>query len=90
MFTIAHSSALAQPDVEKTVPVAYDIIFTATVLLVLVLDVVAIAHLARRWRSSSDWAWALPIVALPLLGAVLYALLGPHRRHASTTDSRPT
>lgn len=48
MFTIAHSSALAQPDVEKTVPVAYDIIFTATVLLVLVLDVVAIAHLARR------------------------------------------
>lgn len=84
---IANLATLAQQDVQQTVPLAYDIIFTAAVLLVLVLDVLAIVHLVTHRRGSSDWAWALVVVALPLLGIVLYALLGPHKSNASTTSS---
>lgn len=86
MLTLANPSILAQLDVEQTVPPAYDIIFTASVLLVLVLDVLAIAHLIKHRRGSSDWAWALVVVALPLLGVMLYALLGPHKSNVSTAS----
>lgn len=88
MSTLPSPSPLAQLDVEQTVPLAYDITFTAVVLVVLVLDVLAIVHLVKHRRGSSDWAWALVVVALPLLGIVLYALLGPHKSNASTTSSK--
>ena len=84
---VANLATLAQQDVQQTVPLAYDIIFTAAVLLVLVLDILAIVHLVKHRRGSSDWAWAIVVVALPLLGIVLYALLGPRKSNASTTSS---
>ena len=52
---------------------------------VIVLDVLALIHLARHRRTTSDWAWALVILALPLLGVLLYALLGPRRRRSDNT-----
>jgi Phospholipase_D-nuclease N-terminal len=55
--------------------------FTFFGLLVTVLDVVALVSLLK---SGADTAtkilWALLIVLLPLLGMVLYFLMGPGRR----------
>jgi hypothetical protein len=55
--------------------------FTLFGLLVTVLDVIALVSLLR---SGADTAtkilWALLIVLLPLLGMVLYFLMGPGRR----------
>lgn len=86
---VANLATLAQQDVQQTVPLAYDIIVTTAVLLVLVLDVLAIVHLVKYRRGSSDWAWALLVLAIPLLGVARYALLGPHRSTTSSTCSTP-
>jgi len=55
--------------------------FTFFGLLVTVLDVIALVSLLK---SGADTAtkilWALLIVLLPLLGMVLYFLMGPGRR----------
>ncbi|HJW13515.1 MAG TPA: PLDc N-terminal domain-containing protein [Thermoanaerobaculia bacterium] len=55
--------------------------FTLFGLLVTVLDVIALVSLLK---SGADTAtkilWALLIVLLPLLGMVLYFLMGPGRR----------
>ena len=55
--------------------------FSLIGLLVLVLDIVALVSLLK---SGADTAtkilWLLLIVLLPVLGMVLYFLLGPGRR----------
>ena len=52
-------------------------------LIVLILDIVAIVSLLK---SSADTGtkilWLLLIVCLPLIGMVLYFLMGPGRRAA--------
>jgi hypothetical protein len=55
--------------------------FSIVGLLVLVLDIIALVSLLK---SGADTAtkilWLLLIVLLPVLGMILYFLLGPGRR----------
>ncbi len=55
--------------------------FSLVGLLILVLDVIALVSLLR---SSADAAtkilWVLLIVLLPVLGMILYFVMGPGRR----------
>jgi hypothetical protein len=56
--------------------------FSLVSLIILVLDVIALVSLLK---SSADTAtkilWALLIILLPVIGMVLYFLLGPGRRN---------
>jgi len=53
-------------------------------LVVLVLDVVAIVSLLKSSADSgTKLLWVLLIVFLPLVGMVLYFLMGPGRRRAA-------
>lgn len=53
-------------------------------LVVLVLDVVAIVSLLKSSADSgTKLLWVLLIVFLPLIGMVLYFLMGPGRRRAA-------
>ena len=50
-------------------------------LLILVLDVVALVSLLKSSADSgTKILWALLIIFLPVLGMVLYFLMGPGRR----------
>ncbi len=55
--------------------------FSIVGLLVLVLDIIAVVSLLK---SGADTAtkilWLLVIVLLPLIGMVIYFLIGPGRR----------
>lgn len=62
-----------------TLPMLYDIAWSVGVVSVIALDVLALIHLAKHRRTTSDWVWVLVIVGLPLLGVLLYSLLGPRR-----------
>jgi hypothetical protein len=53
-------------------------------LVVLVLDVLALVSLLKsRADAGTKILWVLLIVLLPLVGMVLYFLMGPGRRSAS-------
>ena len=53
-------------------------------LIVLVLDVIAIVSLLKSSADSgTKLLWVLLIVFLPLLGMILYFLMGPGRRRAA-------
>ncbi|PAY21680.1 hypothetical protein CEY15_17695 [Dietzia natronolimnaea] len=79
------TTTLPQDASQVTFPAAYDIAWSAAMVGMIVLDVLALIHLARHRRTTYDWAWALVILALPLLGVLLYALLGPRRRSSDNT-----
>ena len=79
------TTTLPQDASQITIPAAYDIAWSAAMVGMIVLDVLALIHLAKYRRTTSDWAWALVILALPLLGVLLYALLGPRRRSSDNT-----
>ena len=50
-------------------------------LLVLVLDVIALVSLLKSSADSgTKILWALLIIFLPVLGMILYFLMGPGRR----------
>jgi Phospholipase_D-nuclease N-terminal len=50
-------------------------------LLILVLDVIALVSLLKSSADSgTKILWALLIIFLPVLGMVLYFLMGPGRR----------
>ncbi len=52
-------------------------------LLVLILDVVALVKLLQSGAdSTTKILWALLIILLPILGMVLYFLMGPGRKRA--------
>lgn len=52
-------------------------------LVVLILDVVALVSLLKSGADSgTKILWVLLIVLLPVLGMVLYFLMGPGRRAA--------
>jgi hypothetical protein len=55
--------------------------FSLVSLVILVLDVIALVSLLK---SGADTAtkilWALLIILLPVLGMILYFLMGPGRR----------
>jgi Phospholipase_D-nuclease N-terminal len=52
-------------------------------LLVLILDVVALVKLLQSGAdSTTKILWALLIILLPILGMVLYFLMGPGRSRA--------
>jgi hypothetical protein len=52
-------------------------------LIVLILDIVAIVSLLKsRADTGSKILWLILIVFLPLLGMVLYFLMGPGRKAA--------
>ena len=52
-------------------------------LIVLILDIVAIVSLLKSSADTgSKILWVLLIVFLPLLGMILYFLMGPGRRAA--------
>lgn len=79
------TTTVPQDASQITIPAAYDIAWSAAMVGMIVLDVLALIHLARHRRTTYDWAWALVILALPLLGVLLYALLGPRRRSSDNT-----
>jgi hypothetical protein len=79
------TTTLPQDASQITIPAAYDIAWSMVMVSVIVLDVLALIHLAKHRRTTSDRAWALVILALPLLGVLLYALLGPRRRSSDNT-----
>jgi heme/copper-type cytochrome/quinol oxidase subunit 2 len=50
-------------------------------LLILVLDIIALVSLLKSEADSgTKILWALLIIFLPVLGMVLYFLMGPGRR----------
>ena len=55
--------------------------FTLGWLIVTVLDIIALVSLLKSGADSgTKILWALLIILLPLLGMILYFLLGPGRR----------
>ena len=53
-------------------------------LVVLVLDVVAVVSLLKsRADNHTKLLWLVLIVLLPLIGMLLYFLMGPGRRRAT-------
>jgi hypothetical protein len=58
-------------------------IYSVFGLLVLVLDIVALVKLLQSGADTgSKILWALLIILLPLVGMVLYFLMGPGRGKA--------
>ena len=52
-------------------------------LLIFVLDIIALVSLLKSSADSgTKILWALLIILLPVLGMVLYFLMGPGRRKA--------
>jgi hypothetical protein len=50
-------------------------------LLILVLDIIALVSLLKSGAdATTKILWALLIILLPLLGMILYFLMGPGRR----------
>jgi hypothetical protein len=50
-------------------------------LFVLLLDVLAIAHIVKYHRHNKDMAlWIILVILMPILGPILYALIGPEPR----------
>jgi phospholipase D-like protein len=55
--------------------------FTLGWLVVTVLDIIALVSLLKSGADSgTKILWALLIILLPLLGMILYFLMGPGRR----------
>ena len=55
--------------------------FSLIGLLILVLDVIALVSLLQSGADSgTKILWALLIILLPVLGMILYFLMGPGRR----------
>jgi len=55
--------------------------FSFVGLVVLVLDVIALVSLLKSSADSgTKILWALLIILLPVLGMILYFLMGPGRR----------
>ena len=55
--------------------------FSLVGLVVLVLDVIAIVSLLKSSADSgAKILWALLIILLPVVGMILYFLMGPGRR----------
>jgi phospholipase D-like protein len=56
-------------------------VFSFVSLVILVLDVIALVSLLKSGADApTKILWVLLIVLLPLLGMVLYFLIGPGRR----------
>ena len=52
-------------------------------LIVLVLDIIALVKLLRSGAETGmKILWAILIIALPVLGMILYFLMGPGRNRA--------
>jgi hypothetical protein len=50
-------------------------------LLILLVDVLTIVHIVRYHRNHKDIAlWIILVIFLPILGPILYALVGPEPR----------
>ena len=50
-------------------------------LVILVLDIIALVSLLKSGADTANkLLWALLIILLPLIGMVLYFLMGPGRR----------
>lgn len=57
--------------------------FSLLGLLILVLDIIAIASLLKSSADSgTKLLWIVLIILLPVVGMVLYFLMGPGRRKA--------
>jgi hypothetical protein len=55
--------------------------FSLIGLVILVLDIIALVSLLQSGADTANKIlWALLIILLPLLGMVLYFLMGPGRR----------
>ena len=55
--------------------------FSLVSLVILVLDVIAIVSLLQSGAdTNTKILWALLIILLPLLGMILYFLMGPGRK----------
>jgi len=55
--------------------------FSLIGLLILVLDVIALVSLLQSGAdTATKIVWALLIILLPVLGMILYFLMGPGRR----------
>jgi len=55
--------------------------FSLVGLLILVLDVIALVSLLKSGAPTTNKIlWALLIILLPVLGMILYFLMGPGRR----------
>jgi hypothetical protein len=55
--------------------------FSVVSLVILVLDVIALVSLLKSGAdSATKILWALLIILLPVLGMILYFLMGPGRR----------
>lgn len=55
--------------------------FSLVGLVILVLDIIALVSLLQSGAdTATKTLWALLIILLPLIGMVLYFLMGPGRR----------
>ena len=55
--------------------------FSVISVLILVLDIIALVSLLKSGADTTNKIlWALLIILLPLIGMVLYFLIGPGRR----------
>jgi hypothetical protein len=55
--------------------------FSLVSIVILVLDVIALVSLLKSGADSgTKILWALLIILLPVLGMILYFLMGPGRR----------
>ena len=55
--------------------------FSIISLVILILDIIALVSLLKSGADTTNKIlWALLIILLPLIGMVLYFLIGPGRR----------
>lgn len=61
-------------DINPTLPLAFDLVWTATALLWIVLAVIAWVSILRadHPRSGGKFWWCLLVLAVPLVGALLW------------------
>lgn len=73
-------------DVNPLLPAGYDIVWSMVMVALLALAVLALVSIGRA-REVTGWrtlAWIVVVLALPLVGPVLWFLLGRTSRATTT------
>ncbi|SDE44378.1 PLD nuclease N-terminal domain-containing protein [Rhodococcus tukisamuensis] len=71
--------------VNPTLPLAYDIAFTAVAVVWIALTTAALVSVSRSEpdRAGSRYWWCAVVVVLPFLGALAWFLFGAPRRQGA-------